>query len=69
MVGQCERNSGEDEFGVLFESEVSGGSISVQNMARARDDESFRENAHKEHCNTSCQKLETPEPHARENFV
>ena len=50
VVGQCEGNSREDEFGVLCEDDVSGGSISVRNMACARDSESWRENAQKEHC-------------------
>ena len=49
-VGQCEGNSREDEFGVLCEGDVSGGSISVRNMACARESESWRENAQKEHC-------------------
>ena len=48
VVGQCEGNSGEDEFGKLCEGDVSGGSISMRHMECARGDESLRENAHKE---------------------
>ena len=48
MVRKCEENSGKDEFGVLCEGDVSGGSISMRNMECARGDESLKENAHKE---------------------
>ena len=66
VAGQCEGNSGEDEAGKLCESDVTRGSISVRNMRCVRGDESFRENAHKEHCNVSLKKLE---PHTQENFA
>ena len=62
VVGQCEGNSREDEVGVLCEGEVSGGSSNVRNMTRARDDECFGDNAHKEQRNGSLS-------HAREKIA
>ena len=66
VAGQCEGNNREDEVGVLCDSEVSGGSSNVRNMACARDDECFVDKAHKEHCNVNFKKLE---PRAREKFA
>ena len=55
MVVRLERNSTEDEVGMLCESELSGGSSNVRNMT-ARETVNVLEQ-HTERCNLS--------PHAR----
>ena len=62
MVGQCEGNSSEDEFGVLCGGVAGAGSITVRNVTCARNDKSFREKALR---TLQCE-LEKLEPHARE---